>query len=193
MTITRKEAKSKNITRYFTGKECKYGHISERMVASGRCCECDKLIQKTDAYREKRRAYEQREYMREKRAIYNKLPDRKKSLSDMQKRSYAKNKIAFLFRLLVSRMPKKIQNSIIGCSTVEKLGYSLEDFKKHIESKFKDGMTWENHGLWHIDHIKPVSKFKVLTYDDAKKINELKNLQPLWAKENLSKGDRYFE
>lgn len=53
MIITRKEAKSKNLIRYFTGKECKYGHISERMVTSGRCCECDKILQKTDAYRKK--------------------------------------------------------------------------------------------------------------------------------------------
>lgn len=193
MIITRKEAKSKNLIRYFTGKECKYGHISERMVTSGRCCECDKILQKTDAYRKKRREYEQRDYMREKRSIYNKKPHRKKSLSDMQKRSYAKNKILFLFRLLVSRLPRKIQNSLNGCSTVEKLGYSLNEFKEHIEKQFKEGMSWDNHGLWHIDHIKPVSKFNATTHEDAKKINDLNNLQPLWAKENLSKGDRYFE
>lgn len=185
--ITRKEAKQLKLKRYFTGKECKYGHIDERMVASGRCCKCDSLLQKTDKYREKRREYEQKDYMREKRAIYNKTPLRKKSLSEMQKRSYEKNKPAFLFRLLVSRIPKIIKKSLDGCSTEEKLGYTIEEFKNHIEKKFKDGMTWENHGEWHIDHIKPVQYF-IENNIDYRNINKIENLQPLWAKENLSKG-----
>ena len=184
MIITRKEAKANQLKRYFTNKPCKYGHISERMVASGRCCECDKILQKTDEYRAKRRDYEQQEHMREKRSIYNKTEKRKKSLSEMQKRSYAKNKISFLFRFLVSRLPKKIKKSIEGCSTEEKLGYSLEEFKEHIEKQFLEGMSWDNHGEWHIDHIIPVSYFKnIKKYEQAQEVNKLEKLRPLWAKE----------
>lgn len=189
-TITRKEAKFQGLKRYFTNKPCKYNHIAERFVSSGRCSKCDEELQKTQEYRAKRREYEQTSEMKIKRAIYNKTENRKKSLSEMQKRSYRKNKQAFLYRLLVSRIPSKIRKGISGCSTEEKLGYTIEEFKNHIELLFQDGMTWENHGEWHIDHIMPVSKITVNSHEDAKIINQLSNLQPLWAKDNLSKGDR---
>lgn len=188
--ILRKDAKVEGLKRYYTGKPCKHGHIDERTVSSGRCVECDRIIQKTPEYRAKRRAYEQQEHMRAKRSIYNKKPHRKKSLSEMQKRSYKNNKQAFLFRLLVSRIPKMIRNKMQGCSSVDKLGYTIDDFRKHIENKFQDGMNWDNHGEWHIDHIKPVASFNCKTIEDAKEINKLNNLQPLWAIDNLKKGDR---
>ncbi len=70
--------------------------------------------------------------------------------------------------------------------------YSFDDLKKHLESKFKPGMSWTNYGQWHIDHIIPISAFNYQVYDDAdfKRCWELKNLQPLWALENITKNDR---
>ena len=50
-------------------------------------------------------------------------------------------------------------------------------------------MSWDNHGEWHIDHIKPISKFSF--DDDIKIINGLNNLQPLWKKDNLIKSNKY--
>jgi hypothetical protein len=188
MIIRRVDAISQGLKRYFTGKPCKNGHVAERFCASGRCSDCDKELQSSDSYRAKRRGYESLPHMREKRSTYNKTEQRKNRLSEMQKESYRKNKPAFLMRLLVSRIPKMIQKGLAGCSSAEKLGYTISEFKSHIESQFKDGMTWENHGEWHIDHIRPVSSFESSEY---KLINELRNLQPLWAGENLSKGDRW--
>lgn len=71
-------------------------------------------------------------------------------------------------------------------------GYSLKKLKTHLEKQFKDGMTWENYGKWHIDHIIPISAFNFETAEDIdfKKCWALKNLQPLWAKENLSKNNK---
>ena len=71
---------------------------------------------------------------------------------------------------------------------IDLVGYSYEDFKNHMEKLFSEGMTWKNHGEWHVDHIIPVSKFEML---DIKIINSLDNLQPLWAKDNLSKGNKF--
>ena len=51
-------------------------------------------------------------------------------------------------------------------------------------------MKWSNYGKWHIDHIKPMSKFNLMKIEDQYKCCNYKNLQPLWAEENLSKGDR---
>lgn len=75
------------------------------------------------------------------------------------------------------------------------LGYSIQDLMNHLESKFKPGMTWENHGsIWHIDHIKPVSWFNFSSKNDPefKECWALSNLQPLFVKENLSKGNKYI-
>ena len=69
----------------------------------------------------------------------------------------------------------------------KKLGYSVGDFIRHIESNFKPGMSWENYGEWEIDHIIPQSSFD--PEDNVlKKAHALSNLQPLWAEENRSKG-----
>ncbi len=76
-------------------------------------------------------------------------------------------------------------------TTLEMLGYSADELKEHMENLFEDGMSWNNWGEWHIDHIKPVSLFESNT--EASIVNALSNLQPLWEKENLSKGNSYNE
>lgn len=74
--------------------------------------------------------------------------------------------------------------------TIDILGISMEDFLKYIENKFKPGMTWENYGDWHIDHITPISYGK--TIDEIYQLSNYTNLQPLWAFDNYSKGNRYI-
>ena len=73
-------------------------------------------------------------------------------------------------------------------STLEMLNYSAKELKIHIESLFEEGMTWENWGEWHIDHIKPLCTFDKET--PAHIVNALSNLRPLWAKENLCRKKR---
>lgn len=72
------------------------------------------------------------------------------------------------------------------------VGYTLQDLKLHLEKQFKEDMSWENHGAWQIDHIKPISSFNFDSYEDPefKECWKLSNLQPLWTSENLSKGVR---
>ncbi len=68
------------------------------------------------------------------------------------------------------------------------LGCSLEYLKNHLESKFQPGMTWENQGKWHMDHIIPLSSTKI--EKDLYKLCHYTNLQPLWAVDNLKKGKK---
>jgi hypothetical protein len=79
--------------------------------------------------------------------------------------------------------------------TFDILGYTVDDLISHLESKFQPGMTWENYGRngWHIDHVRPDSWFKYSSIHDAdfKKSWSLENLQPMWATDNYSKGDRF--
>ena len=75
-----------------------------------------------------------------------------------------------------------------GKSYEDILGETFDNVRLHIEKQFKDGMSWSNFGEWHIDHIVPLSSGK--NQDEWVKLNHYKNLQPLWAKENLQKGAR---
>ena len=72
------------------------------------------------------------------------------------------------------------------------VGYSLSDLMAHLEKNFTDGMSWENIGDWHIDHIRPRVSFVFSSPEDAqfKECWSLNNLQPLWAQENLRKGQK---
>jgi len=71
---------------------------------------------------------------------------------------------------------------------VEWLGCSVQDVAAHLERQFKPGMTWENHGKWHIDHIVPLSS--ATTTEEMYQLCHFTNLQPLWAAENLSKNGK---
>lgn len=66
------------------------------------------------------------------------------------------------------------------------LGCSWQEAKEHFEKLFEPGMTWMNHGEWHIDHIVPIATAQ--TIEEAVKLNRISNLQPLWARDNLTKG-----
>lgn len=69
---------------------------------------------------------------------------------------------------------------IVGCSP--------DELKEHIQSKFIEGMCWENHGEWHIDHVVPLASAK--TEDEIYKLNHYSNLQPLWKIDNLKKSNK---
>ncbi len=77
--------------------------------------------------------------------------------------------------------------------TYEGLDYTPEELKEHLESRFTNGMSWDNMSDWHIDHIRPVSSFNYTTTEceDFKKCWALENLQPLWAADNICKGNKW--
>tara|TARA_R110002033_G_scaffold64766_4_gene115698 strand:- start:21282 stop:21863 length:582 start_codon:yes stop_codon:yes gene_type:complete len=73
-------------------------------------------------------------------------------------------------------------------STVEMLGYTCDELVSHISGLFIDGMSWDNYGEWHIDHIVPLTWWFENGITDPSRTNALINLQPLWATDNLVKG-----
>ncbi len=72
------------------------------------------------------------------------------------------------------------------------VGYTIEQLKEHLEKQFADGMSWDNYGKWHIDHIIPVSFFRYSSFSDTefKMCWRLENLRPLWARENIQKKNK---
>ena len=71
------------------------------------------------------------------------------------------------------------------------LGCSYKDFKIHLEKQFTKGMSWENQGEWHLDHIYPVSLAK--DEEELIRLNHYTNFQPLWAIDNFKKGNKIIE
>lgn len=74
---------------------------------------------------------------------------------------------------------------------MEYVGCSPAFLREHLENLFTDGMTWENQGEWHIDHIRPCASFDLTTEEERHKCFHYTNLQPLWAADNISKGAKW--
>jgi hypothetical protein len=74
--------------------------------------------------------------------------------------------------------------------TKDLLGCSLTEFKSHLESLFQAGMSWDNYGEWHIDHIIPCARFDFSSESQQKACFHYTNLQPLWGRDNAAKGAR---
>lgn len=106
--------------------------------------------------------------------------------------SLPKNKIVMSQRTRIAKFLKQ-KNVKKNSSTYKLLGCSPRFLKKYLEGKFKDGMNWDNYGPkgWHVDHIKPISKFKIENIEEKYKAFHYSNLQPMWAMDNLKKSNKY--
>ena len=95
-------------------------------------------------------------------------------------------------RILRKRFLSAIKREFKKTSAITLLGCSIEECKKYLESKFQEGMTWENHGVkgWHIDHIIPCAVFDLTKEEEQKKCFHYTNLQPLWWEDNLKKSNK---
>ena len=75
-------------------------------------------------------------------------------------------------------------------STCELIGCTPDEYLNHLRSLYKPGMTDENYGEWHVDHIIPCSSFDLTKEEEKKKCFNYKNTQPLWKIDNLSKSNK---
>lgn len=136
--------------------------------------------------RDKIKKQRQEYYQRNKSKIldYNQSYRNEKLKSDTQFR------LAYILR---SRLRTALNKKYKAGSAVKDLGCSIEELKAYLESKFQEGMTWENHSQtgWHIDHIKPLSRFDLSDREQFLEACHYSNLQPLWAGDNLSKSDNF--
>lgn len=145
----------------------------------------------------KRKEY-QREYNlknKEKLALQRKHRD-KKNIAHIrkQKKERYKNDICYkLSSVLRSRVLRALKTDSKGRKTFDLIGCTVKEFKCHIEGKFKEGMTWENYGRdgWHVDHIRPCASFDLSDPEQQKLCFHYTNTQPMWAIDNLTKGDKY--
>ena len=184
----------------YEGKLCRNGHTT-RYTKNDECAECKKNYYYKN--RERILKYKQRyfleniEKMAERDSKYYQI--NKSKVNETQKK-YMKNRYHSdeLYRakvLLRSQLRTfyKNRNRNKKGRTHELLGYSAKEFCEHIESLFKDGMTWDNQGNnggWEIDHRIPQSYFTSI--DQLKECFALENLKPEWGEWNLKKGNRFI-
>lgn len=123
----------------------------------------------------------------------------RKTKNTLQKKYYERDK-KNPKNIFIKSLRKWIERCILGKKAKKSImyvEYTPEEFISNIESKFQDGMSWDNYGKWHIDHIRPLCSFSFVNSDgsvnieEIKRANSLENLQPLWAIENLRKNKRW--
>lgn len=144
-------------------------------------------------YAERRKDEEYRENMKQYLKVYNQ--DEK----NIERRNqYWRNRYQNDLKYRVKQtMGNRLRATLLTGKNNQRiediLGYSIEQLMEHLEFQFKEGMSWDNYGEWHIDHIKPIDSFDFISYEDEefKKCWSLENLQPLWAEDNLKKSNNY--
>ncbi|MDB1108077.1 hypothetical protein [Pseudomonas extremaustralis] len=121
-----------------------------------------------------------------------KYAENKPAHLEYSRRRYARMRLDPGFRIakVLRQMIRRLFIDKAGISTFTLVGYRPEDLKRHIEGSWLEGMTWDNYGDWHVDHVMPIKALLSAGVTDPAVINALSNLQPLWAKDNLAKGAR---
>ena len=156
------------------------------------CKNCRKLIYQSNSKDiiEKAKKY----YQDNKEKNYEKIIERnKKWRSNNPSYTTDRKKIDPTFKLIKNtrrRLLRFLESKKLTKrnTTISLIGCSPHELKQHIEHKFVLGMSWENQGKWHIDHIIPLSSAK--TEEEVYKLCHYSNLQPLWEKDNLAKSNK---
>lgn len=145
------------------------------------------------------------QHMHPARAMKSRIANKTKYLTKedrkKQKRKYyeknvkqrLKSDINFrLAKRLRGRLNMAIKSGFKTGSAIRDLGCSIEELKKHLESQFQPGMSWENWSKdgWHIDHIEPLSRSDLTLEDNVRRLCHYTNLRPMWAIENMKKYNR---
>ena len=123
--------------------------------------------------------------------VYCKINHKRLNQSAVNRR---KTDINFRIRCnLRIRLNHALRNKSKHTHMIKLLGCSVEFLRCYLLSKFTSGMSWKNYGYagWHIDHIKPCASFDLTKPEEQSKCFNYLNLQPMWALDNISKGDRY--
>lgn len=119
----------------------------------------------------------------------------RKTMSDYHRKYWKERRKRDPIFRIKNNLRNRLNSIIKGkrSSLTKLLGCTEEEFKKHLETQFQSGMSWDNYGVggWHIDHIKPLALFDLSDSKQIKLACHYTNLQPLWETDNLKKGRNY--
>lgn len=159
------------------------------------CIDCVKAKSRLNAKLSPTKKQRDRSYHvlnREKRIAYareyNRSRKKQRAASD---RIRYWNDVNFRIGLnLRSRIRSALKRNSKSSSTKDLIGCSVAELKLKLAEKFKPGMSWENYGLWQIDHIIPCAAFDLSKSSNQHVCFHFSNLQPLWAEENRTKSNK---
>ena len=152
----------------------------------------DKILRKQKYYQDNNKV----KIAKRKKEYYLK----KKDQINKQNKEYQRNrrKIDPNFKILQNlrrRVNKVLKGNNKSKRTLELLGCTIEQLKQHLQSQFTEEMSWNNYGRgynnkkeWHLDHRIPCASFDLSKPKKQQECFNYKNLQPLWAIDNLKKG-----
>lgn len=172
-------------------------YVATRELVQQKCREYQR--KKPEQIRERRKEYykKNRETIIQRVADYRKANPEKvnRAKGNWAKRKYKANPMFKFKRRFSDLVRHSLRGGKSGESWRKLVGYSFDDLRQHMERQFSAGMSWENYGKWHIDHIIPISVFnyKRQTDTDFLRCWSLKNLQPLWASDNCRKSNKLLQ
>ena len=217
---TKQEALEGGFKWYYTGLPCKHGHIAPRDTSPNKSCHLCRLIQSTKykhtskgIAKERELKLKHRESINERARVKNLTDEQIKKRNASTKKWHGNNKdwinnynrlrnskpehrIIQMIRGNISNILRGKRNTKKQATSLELIGCDRETFKKHIEKQFVKGMNWDNRPSWHLDHIIRINFF--IKHFDINDINvqniafHYSNLQPLFAKDNISKKDKIY-
>lgn len=211
--ITRKQAQEQGLKHYFNGKPCKRGHLSPRYLSTGGCTRC--TIERAAKYAEanpdkvaaSKRKHQKsnpvsKEIQRARNAAYyaaNREREQERTRNYAQthrdvvnanktrhRREKTDSYIADRLRIRLHQVLTQAKG-VKSASLRELTGCDIPEFRAHIERQFTDGMSWDNYGEWHLDHIRPCASFSLSNPEHQKACFNWRNYQPLGGVENVSK------
>ena len=152
----------------------------------------EKIKEKNKEYRANPANKEKKkEYQKE----YNANPANKEKINKRNRVRYKNDENYRLRCLLRTRfsIALKSQNIKKNSHVLELTSCTVDVLKNHLSNQFEEGMTWDNHGDWHIDHRRPCASFDLKNEEEQRKCFHYTNLQPLWGKENMEKSAQFNE
>lgn len=165
-------------------------YYKRSIVPDGHCSECKECSKQRNKHNHRNYYLSNKEKILKKNSKYLiTFRESYKEKRNSQLKERRKTDVAFkLAHNLRRRMRGAVKRNQKAGSAVADLGCSIVQFKQYIESKFRDGMSWNNYGHWHLDHIQPLASFDLTNRNDFLKAAHYSNYQPLWAQDNLRKS-----
>ena len=182
---------------FYAGSECPKGHGTTRRTKNGACVTCEKQNQAIKKAKKICRNCGCIFYGRYRYKTCSE--DCAKALESKKRTNYIKRKsqtnagrFEFNARQRIIRVLKR--NGLCKSEKfVELVGMTPVELMNYLEKMFADGMTWDNYGQWHLDHIRPCASFDLNDVEQRKACFHFTNLQPLWAEDNLRKGAQWSD
>lgn len=173
---------SKNINNIAKKKSERYTSNCEQLKEKMK----EYYVENCEQIKEKRRQYRKENFEKIKK-YYEEHREEKREYRRERYKTDIKFKLSHNLR---RRFARALAGNAKTASAIKLIGCTVEELHTFLEAEFGEGMTWENYGDWHIDHIRPCASFNLEDPEEQKKCFHWTNLQPLWAADNWAKSDR---